>query len=109
VEKQHPITRTLSDWTTIKEELYNNIKVFDTAKPIARGKQIVKQRDGTEKEVDYVVAWTNDYEKARVFNTTIGHNNETVSDDRYLDLVTRGLLWACDKLEAGYLKQPASK
>jgi len=26
--------------------------------------------------------------KTRVFSTTIGHNNETVADARYLDLVT---------------------
>ena len=30
----------------------------------------------------------------RVFSTTVGHNDETVSDPRYLDLVTRGVLWA---------------
>jgi type 1 glutamine amidotransferase len=47
-----------------------------------------------------VVAWTHEYgpKKARVFSTTIGHNNATVEDPRYLDLVTRGLLWSCGKL-----------
>jgi type 1 glutamine amidotransferase len=99
VEKNHPIVRGLGDWTTINEELYNNIKLFETAKPLARGKQIVPQRDGTEKEVEFVVVWANDYGGTRVFNTTIGHNNATVSDDRYLDLVTRGVLWACGKLD----------
>ncbi|MSU19895.1 MAG: hypothetical protein EXS30_00695 [Pedosphaera sp.] len=106
-DKEHQITRGLSDWTTIDEELYNNIKLFDTAHAVARGKQIVKQRDGTEKEVESVVAWTNDYGKTRVFNTTIGHNNITVGDDRYLDLVTRGLLWACHKTDKAYLKPAA--
>jgi type 1 glutamine amidotransferase len=33
----------------------------------------------------------------RVFSTTKGHNNETVNDPRYPDLVTRGLFWACGK------------
>lgn len=104
VEKDHPITKPLGDWTTIQEELYNNIKVFETAKPLAKGTQKVKNRDGTEKEVTYVVAWVNQYENTRVFSTTIGHNNQTVGDERYLDLVTRGLLWSCNKLESGYLK-----
>ena len=47
------------------------------------------------------MVWTNEYgdKKTRVFSTTIGHNNETVADDRYLDLVTRGVLWACGKLQ----------
>src|SRR5688572_5245680 len=105
VDKEHPITKGLANWTTIKEELYNNVKQFETAKPLARGKQIVKQRDGTTKEVDYVVAWANDYNGTRVFSTTLGHNNGTVADDRYLELVTRGLLWACAKEGAAYRKK----
>lgn len=100
VDQQHGITRGMEDWTTVREELYNNLKVFPTAHPLARGKQMVKQKDGTEKAVDYVVAWANDYGKTRVFSTTLGHNNATVGDARYLDLVTRGLLWSCGKLSA---------
>ncbi|MEO7318861.1 MAG: ThuA domain-containing protein [Chthoniobacteraceae bacterium] len=109
VNKESPIAKGFEDWTTIKEELYNNIQVLPTAQPIARGKQMVKSKkkeaDGTEtieeKAVETVVVWTNTYgEKTRVFSTTIGHNNATVEDARYLDLVTRGVLWACDKLDA---------
>ena len=105
VDKESPITKGLEDWKTIKEELYNNVQIL-TGKALAKGKQIVKnkkkQADGTEaveeKEVETVVAWTNLYGKTRVFSATIGHNNETVQDARYLDLVTRGLLWATGKL-----------
>ena len=95
-----PIAKGLSDWTTVREELYNNIKVLETARPVARGKQVVKRKDGTEKVEDTVVAWINEYgpAKTRVFSTTIGHNNATVADSRYLDLVTHGLLWATDHL-----------
>jgi putative membrane-bound dehydrogenase-like protein len=97
VDKTHPITQPLADWTTIKEELYNNVNIFD-GHPLAMGKQVVKGKD-----VDYVVAWTNEKSGARSFSTTIGHNNDTVADARYLDLVTRGLLWAMDKLTPDYL------
>ena len=93
------ITHVLNDWTTINEELYNNVQVFPTVTPLAHGKQTVKNKDGTPKDNDYVVIWTNDYQGTRVFNTTLGHNNDTVNDPRYLDLVTRGLLWACGKLD----------
>lgn len=90
VDHDSPITKGLEDWTTINEELYNNVKVFDGAKPLARGKQ---------GKSDFVSVWTNLYQgKTRVFSTTIGHNTQTVEDARYLDLVTRGLLWACGKL-----------
>jgi type 1 glutamine amidotransferase len=55
-----------------------------------------------------VVVWTNRYaQNTRVFATTLGHNNDTVGDARYLDLVTRGLLWSCDKLNPTYLKPRA--
>jgi type 1 glutamine amidotransferase len=98
-DPENPITKPLQNWTTINEELYNNLKIFDTAKPVARGKQ-----DTGKKVEDVVVAWTNEFGKSRVFSTTLGHNNDTVADARYLDLVTRGMLWSCDKLNDQYLK-----
>jgi Trehalose utilisation len=90
-----PIAKDLSDWTTVNEEHYNNVHVFDSAHPIAHGIQSFKQGD-SQKTNDFVVVWTNQYgpKKTRVFSTTIGHNNATVADPRYLDLVTRGILWA---------------
>ena len=36
---------------------------------------------------------------ARVFGTTMGHYNHTMSDPVYLDLITRGTLWATGKLQ----------
>jgi type 1 glutamine amidotransferase len=92
IEKDNPVTKGMEDWKTIKEELYNNLtgKVLDTAKPLVHGKQGKQET---------VVVWTNTYNKnTKVFCTTLGHNNETVADDRYLDLVTRGLLWATGHL-----------
>ncbi len=98
-DKGHAVTKGLADWTTIKEELYNNIQIFPTAKVLASGKQTVKQKDGSTKDVEAVVAWVNDFKGTRVFSTTVGHNNGTVEDARYLDLLARGLLWACGKLD----------
>jgi len=68
--------------------------VLPTGKVLAKGKQAVKGKD-----VEAVIVWTNEYNgKAKVFATTLGHNNVTVEDDRYLNLVTRGLLWSVGKL-----------
>jgi type 1 glutamine amidotransferase len=106
VDRDSPILKGLADWLTIKEELYNNSsgKLLDTAKPLARGKQTVK-----EAVSDNVVVWTNTYKgKTRVFATTLGHNNATVADERYLELVARGLLWSVGKLDDAHLK-PAKK
>ena len=95
--KKGGITRALGNWTTINEELYNNIQVLPTATELAYGAQTVTNKEGVSTENKYIVAWINDYHGTRVFSTTIGHNNDTVADSRYLDLVTRGLLWACGK------------
>ncbi|HEX3998485.1 MAG TPA: ThuA domain-containing protein [Pirellulales bacterium] len=97
-DSESPITKGMKDWTTIHEELYNNSigKPLDTAHPLATGAQ------GSNKTV---VIWTNEYNgKCKVFGTTIGHNNETCADPRYLDLVTRGLLWSVGKLDDAHLK-----
>jgi type 1 glutamine amidotransferase len=110
VAESHPITNGLANWTTINEELYNNSagKLLETASPLARGKQTTR-RQAEETTNDFVVAWTNDYKGTKVFATTLGHNNQTVADPRYLDLVTRGLLWSCGKLNDNYLKPAVSK
>ena len=100
-DTDHPITQGLKNWTTIKEELYNNAKMYD-AHPLATGKQLIRRGDKT-RTAEAVVAWTNEKSGARSFSTTIGHNTKTVADDRYLDLITRGLLWSCDKLNDEYL------
>ncbi len=103
LDKDHPITRGLADWTTINEELYNNVQPptnFPNHHSLASGKQVVKNKDGSTKTETAVVTWTNLYgpKNVRVFSTTIGHTNETVADPRYLDLVTRGVLWTAGKL-----------
>jgi type 1 glutamine amidotransferase len=85
VDQQHPVTKGRADWTTVPEELYNNLEVWKTVTPLAYGEQ------GKDK---YLCAWVNNYHGTRVFSTTLGHNNATVNDPRYLDLVTQGLLWA---------------
>jgi hypothetical protein len=101
-DKTNAVSNGLADWTTIREEHYNNVQMFPTAHALAHGTQVIKNKAGEPQRTnDFVVAWENIYQgKTRVFSTTIGHNNETVADARYLDLVTRGMLWACDKLDA---------
>jgi type 1 glutamine amidotransferase len=101
----HPITVGLENWTTIKEELYNNVQgtkenfvTWPNAKPLATGKQDAGDKDGINNSV---IVWTNEFgpSKTRIFSTTLGHNNETIADARYLDLVTRGMLWSVNKLD----------
>ncbi|PHR97445.1 MAG: hypothetical protein COA78_27640 [Blastopirellula sp.] len=105
---KHPITKGMKNWTTINEELYNNIRVFSGAEALASGDQVQPPKakalknnpDLKPKLSNAVVVWTNQYgpNKTKIFSTTLGHYNETVEDPRYLDLVTRGLLWSTGNL-----------
>ncbi len=108
-DPEHPITVGLENWTTIDEELYNNVQIFEGTHALATGFQMQPQRvkkgetpdpDAKPKEATAIVAWTNEYgpNQTRIFSTTLGHFNETVADDRYLDLITRGLLWATETI-----------
>ena len=47
-----------------------------------------------------VVVWTHEEGKVRAFVTTLGHLDDTMKQDWYLDLVARGVLWAAGKLQA---------
>jgi type 1 glutamine amidotransferase len=98
----------LENWTTIKEELYNNIQILGGT-PLASGKQLAMPKvkkgekadpDAKPTESNAVVAWTNEFgpNKTRIFSTTIGHNTATVQDERYMKLITRALLWTTGKL-----------
>ena len=111
---KHPITKGLKNWITVNEELYNNVFVHPTSTALAIGHQTQKPRKNRKTgkvkpgaktiEAQAVITWINEYRGTRVFSTSMGHYNETVANDRYLDLVTRGLLWSCDKLNDKYLK-----
>ena len=103
VSTSHPIVQGLTDWLTDKEELYNNEVIYG-AEPLARGTQTY-QRNGVEVTDEAVVVWVNDNNGVRTFSTSLGHYNHNVEDPRYLELVTRGLLWACNRLDDDRYRQ----
>lgn len=93
LQPDHPVMKGFPEkWQNHPDELYQLTKTWPGF--VALGKGV------SAKEPEQTVIWLNTYGKARVFGTTLGHANETMSDKVYLDLVTRGLLWACDKLDA---------
>lgn len=93
LKSEHPVMKGFpATWTPPNGELYEIEKTFPACVPLA-------QAYGTRSKSDHVCIWVNTYGKARVFGTTLGHFNEEMDNDVYLGLVTRGLLWACDKLD----------
>lgn len=92
VKPEHPVMKGFPlEWLDAKDELYKNEKLWENFVPLAKAY-------GEDTKQDHYLVWVNTYGKGRVFGTTMGHNNETMSHEVFLDLVARGLLWACDKL-----------
>ncbi len=100
IERAHPIMQGVpGSWTTPQGELYNIAKVWPETTPLANG---VSDKPGNPNPC----IWINQYGRARVFGTSIGHHNETMEDPAYLDLITRGLLWTVDQLADNGQPQP---
>ena len=96
IKPEHPVMKGFpKEWLNPKDELYKNEKLWENFVPLA-------QAYGEDTKKDHVLVWVNTYGKAKVFGTTMGHGNHTMSEPVFLDLVARGLLWSCGKLdEAG--------
>lgn len=93
VDAEHPIIRDLpGDWGPGVDELYEIERTWPTMTPLLRAYSV-------ESEAHHPVAWTNEFGSARVFVTTMGHNNRTMADPHYLDMVSRGALWALGRLD----------
>jgi len=89
----HPVMRGFPrSWSAPADELYKVAAIWPNVVPLA-------QAYGQETLTNHVVAWANSHGSGRVFGTTLGHANTTVGHRVYLDLVTRGLLWVCGKLD----------
>jgi hypothetical protein len=89
VKDDHAVMKGFpEEHTTPEGELYQILEVGESCTPLATG-----EIDDGKKEV---CVWVNDFEGTRVFGTTLGHHNSTMSEGVYLDLVTRGMLWAVD-------------
>ena len=105
VAGDNPITKGLKDWEDRKRGGSTTPRTVSCSKQRSRSPpavQVLKSEKGTATQATAVCVWTNKYNgKTNVFATTLGHNNLTVADDRYLDLVTRGLLWSVGKLIGG--------
>ncbi len=92
LKPEHPVMKGFPmEWLDKMDELYKNEVLYDNFVPLAKAY-------GEETKKDHNVIWLNTYGKAKVFGTTMGHANATMCDPVYLDLVTRGLLWATGKL-----------
>jgi len=92
MKPEHPVMKGFPErWHDFPDELYEIVKQWPNCVPLGKGLG--------DNSTEHVCIWLNTAGPARVFGTTLGHGSDTVKSDVYLDLVTRGLLWACGKLD----------
>lgn len=90
-------------WANPAGELYWIEKVWP-------GTTVLGEAKNQENGKSEPCVWTSDYMgKTRVFGTTLGHHNETVSDGKFLDLLARGIVWSAGKRPEDYVKRAEPK
>jgi type 1 glutamine amidotransferase len=87
-DKQHPVTAPMKDFE-IQDETYQN-SICPKAKLHSLGKC---DRDKEQQSM----AWVQDYEKGRIFCTTLGDNKGAWTNPNFQQLVVRGLYWSAGR------------
>jgi type 1 glutamine amidotransferase len=96
-DKQHPITRGVSDFPVRSEQYYMHVdpavKVLATTRfPTADGPHVGNG------PVEMPVIWTKLYGKGRVFYCSLGHQIEIAHLPATRELMRRGFLWSTGNL-----------
>lgn len=95
----HPVMQTFpAGWMNPAGELYWIEKVWPNTTVLATAKN--REKGNSEPCV-----WTNDFGGTRVFGSTLGHHNETVEHPVFMEMLTRGTLWAAGALDESMLKE----
>ncbi|HZO89057.1 MAG TPA: ThuA domain-containing protein [Chthonomonadaceae bacterium] len=89
-DKEHPITRGMSDFAHASDELYHGLTVQPTIHVLATAfSDPATGGNGTNAPMAYV----QDYGKGRVFGLVLGHDTQAM-DAGFASLLTRGAEWA---------------
>ncbi len=90
--KNHPITRGLKPFPTT-DELYFRQVGDQPIEPLVTAHSRVTDKDEP-------LAWVYNYEKARVFQTLLGHSDQSIRDAGAL--IRRGLVWTVGRENIGF-------
>ncbi|MEI6808241.1 MAG: DUF6807 family protein [bacterium] len=104
VDKEHPVTRGMKDFT-IADELWHNIAVLEPT----QGRKVLcramssKEKGGTGKIED--VAMCTEFEKGRGFYSVLGHDVKAIESQGWRQLMLRGTEWAATGKVSGGVKK----
>ena len=92
-DAKHPISDGLSAQFEHKiDELYQNSLMLPGSTVLATAYSDPNKPKGTGK--DEPVIWVNTYGKGRVYENSMGHNLEAMSDPQFREWLRRGVIWA---------------
>ncbi|MGC8830600.1 MAG: ThuA domain-containing protein [Verrucomicrobiia bacterium] len=87
-DKNHPITRGLSDFE-IHDETYNLYDVYPETHILLTTDEPTSHKK---------IGWTNNYKKARVVYIQLGHDHFAYENPNYRELISRSIQWVAGKL-----------
>jgi len=88
---KHPILKDMPDgWLTPEGELYNVQEIY-------KGTTVLAHGDNGRCDFPQAVVWVNTFGKGRIFSTTLGHHNSTMSTQEYLDMLGNAVRWVMGK------------
>lgn len=90
----HPIMKDMPDgWLTPEGELYNVQQVYEGTTVLAYG----DNGENKNPKEPQACVWVNTHGKGRIFSTTLGHHNSTMSTQEYLDMLGNAVRWVTNK------------
>ncbi|MFN3421527.1 MAG: ThuA domain-containing protein [Armatimonadota bacterium] len=107
-DKEHPATKHLGDVWVLKDEIYTfrnwsreKVRVLLSLDPTS-----VDITKGNRPDHDYALAWCRYYGKGRVFYTALGHEEYLWRDEKFLQHLLGGILWAMGVLPGDATPRP---
>jgi len=91
VDTAHPITRRLGASFVATDELYHHMRMRPDAHILATAWDDPAM-DGSGR--DEPILWTVNYERGRVFHTTLGHDLTAMCETGFINTFARGTEWA---------------
>jgi hypothetical protein len=102
--KDHPVLQGINGPYQLRETLYINLPLADTATVLMMGKCVdgiegVDKRYRSEKNkehIDQPVAWLNTYKSANIFYTSMGNGQAAFKQSWFRRMIINSVFWALD-------------
>ena len=89
LDRTHPITQGIPDFTVIDE-------TYQIGEPEERGNNLLVSTDNKTSMRN--LAWTRQYRNSRVFSYASGHDARVYADNNYREIINRALRWTAGRI-----------